>query len=375
MSLIHFLRTTFRPRNAGMVFFLLLNLALILVPLGAYLLYLGLTVPALIGILLLAAAAYYAIIIFCGELIIRIMFGGNRIEIGNSMDSATTAFMEAYRDAKERAPALSNNIRLYICPERFVDAFAFGRRTILLTEPAARLSPADLHVLLLEKFAQIENNDSDRLQMLIAGNCLFVVLVFIIKILVYALVAVIGIVMAAARFLLSLFFRSVRGGPGLFAFNAYLNICRILSNAVERVLMFLFNLFVRLALLSVRANYFINDRFICACGYRDALRTYLEFTAPDVTGFTSTLGSISAAKPARLSRLSRIPGHDSNAANAFQPPLPNPTGPDAVFPQPAQPTQPTQPAQPEQPAASRFRVVSTGQRERRHIVVVDRRDP
>ena len=364
MSFLHFCSTTFRLRNIGMFFFLIVNLSLILCPLGAFFVYAGLTIPAIVAIMIFVTAAYYAIIIWCGEVILRIMFSGNRIEIGNSTDSVSTSFMEAYRDAKEHDPSLSDNIRLYICSERYVDAFAFGRRTILLTEPATRLSPEDLKVLLLEKFAQISNNDSDRIQLLIAGNVLFVVFVFLIKTIVYISVALIGIIISFCRFLLSIFFHSRGSRGGFFEFSAYLHVCRVLSNAVERILMFFFNLFVRLALLSIRSNYYINDHFICDCGQRDALCRFLEFTAPDVTGFNSTLGTISAAKPPRLSRLSRISSIQSNPLTEPSTPT-RPAfddNPPASFPQPATPV-------------SRFVVIANGQADHHRFRVVDRHDP
>lgn len=300
------LKTTFRPSNIGMLFYMLINLLLLLGPLWLITVACGLPTVATAIFLFLVAIAYFAVVISCGEVILRLLFGGSRIVLGETSSPVSLAFMEAYRDAVGQDPELSKNIKLYICRENYPDAFALGRNTILLSEPATRLSQNDLKILLLEKFAQISDNDSDRIQLLISGNLIFVIFVFLVKIAVYVSVAIIGIIVALVRFVLSLFLRMRSGGSGMFAANAYLNICRMISDTLERFLTFIFNLFIRLALISIRSSYYINDEFVCRCGYSQDLSYFLEFVAADVTGFTSTLGTISAAKPSRLARVSRI---------------------------------------------------------------------
>lgn len=263
---------------------------------------------------------YHLLITLLGGGVIRLMFGGNHIRLD---DTSTIAFAyaEAYSAAKAKDPNLSDNIKLYVCNVNFPEAYAFGRNTILVSESATQLSKNQMRTMFLCKFAQISNNDSERIQLLIAGNFVFVLLIFLIKIIVYILVAVIGIGLFIARGLLNLiinrgFFRQM---GGLVTLSAYFNVCRVLSNAIETVLLFVLNLFIRIVLLSAQHNYFINDRFVCECGFQDDLRNYLQNVAPNITGFQSTLGTITGAKPSRLARISRINGYTktSQTPNIF----------------------------------------------------------
>lgn len=263
---------------------------------------------------LLFTLLYYAIILIIGTLIIRLLFGGNRIIMGNDTSSISLAFAEAYTIAKRNDPDLSDNIKLYACTTNYPDAYAFGRDTILISEPASQLSQSQLRTLFLEKFAQLSNHDSERMLFLIAGNAVFVGMISIIKVMVYIIVAIIGIFMSIVRSILSIFTGHIGHGIGFLALNAYFNVCRVLSNAIEAVLLFLLNLLIRLALLSSRNNYFINDQFVCDCGYTADLRYYLQYVEPDISGFQSTLATITAAKPSRLARLSRLAENGTNEA-------------------------------------------------------------
>ena len=248
-----------------------------------------------------------------GSAVIRLLFGNNRIVMDNEAGTIQVSFAEAYVAAKRSDPDLSDNIRLYVCNANYPDAYAFGRDTILISEPASRLSQNQLRVLLLQKFAQISNHDSERLLMLIAGNALFVVTIFLIKISVYVFLAIVGIIMSALRLTLGIFTGHVGAAMGFLGISAYLNVSRVLSNAIESGLLFFLNLLIRLALLSSQSNFFTNDRFVCECGYIDDLRYYLQHVEPDIQGFESTLATITASKPSRLARISRLqaPAHVS----------------------------------------------------------------
>lgn len=303
------IRTSFRHRNIGMIVFFIINCLCIFTP---FKLVIGIAVsPALsVAFFLVFFIAYVAIILVAGELIVRLMFGGNQIIMGTDTSSISIAFAEAYSVAKQQDPSLSDNIKLYACSVNYPDAYAFGRSTILISDSASNLSQTQLRTLFLEKFAQIANHDSERIQLLIAGNAIFVGLIFLVKIMVYMCVALLGIIMSVVRMILSIFARSVgHVAGGLFVMSAYLNVCRVLSNAIESVLLFFLNLLIRIALLSARNNYYINDAFVCSCGYKEDLRYYLQYVEPDIRGYNSTLGTISAAKAPRLSRLSRLDGY------------------------------------------------------------------
>lgn len=300
------IKSTFKIRNIGILFFMILNSAL-LYDFGLSIFKISLNN---IGIAIVTFIAfnivYYAIILIIGTLIIRLMFGGNRIIMGNDTSAISLAFAEAYSIAKQTDPDLSDNIKLYACATNYPDAYAFGRDTILISEPASQLSQSQLRTLFLEKFAQLSNHDSERMLFLIAGNAIFVLAIFLVKISVYIGVAIIGIAMSVAGAVLSIFTGHFGHGSGFLALSAYFNVCRVLSNAIEAVLLFLLNIIIRLALLSTRGNYYVNDQFVCECGYSSDLRYYLQYVEPDISGFQSTLATITASKPSRLARLSRI---------------------------------------------------------------------
>ena len=310
------IRTSFRLCNIGIQLLIILNCAILFgfitlfIPLAQY----GWNRPeVLIPAFILFFIVYYAVVLMAGSAVIRLLFGNNRIVMDNEAGTIQVSFAEAYVAAKRSDPDLSDNIRLYVCNANYPDAYAFGRDTILISEPASRLSQNQLRVLLLQKFAQISNHDSERLLMLIAGNALFVVTIFLIKISVYVFLAIVGIIMSALRLTLGIFTGHVGAAMGFLGISAYLNVSRVLSNAIESVLLFFLNLLIRLALLSSQSNFFTNDRFVCECGYIDDLRYYLQHVEPDIQGFESTLATITASKPSRLARISRLqaPAHVS----------------------------------------------------------------
>jgi len=311
------LRTSLRPRNIGMIVFFIMNCLCVFVPVKSAI-GIAATPSQSIACFFAFFVTYVVVILLVGELIVRLMFGGSRIIMGADTSPISIAFAEAYSAAKQQDPSLSDNIKLYACNVNYPDAYAFGRSTILVSDSASSLSQRQLRTLFLEKFAQIANHDSERIQLLIAGNVIFVGLIFIAKIMVYICVALLGGAMAIARMVLSIFSRSVgHMAGGLFVMSAYLNVCRVLSNAVESILLFFLNIFIRLALLSARNNYYYNDAFVCRCGYKEDLRYYLQYVEPDIRGYNSTLGTISAAKAPRLSRLSRLDGYAESSDLQF----------------------------------------------------------
>ena len=235
------------------------------------------------------------------------LFGGGKIEIGNATSALSLAFAEAYHEAKSKDPLISDNIKIYACSVNYPDAFAFGRSTILISDPAGELSQNQIKVLLLEKFAQFSNHDSERFLLLIAGNFVFVFGILLIKILVYLFVAFIGIILSLIRAVLGIITGNAwRGMGGFLAISAYFRISKIISSIIETVLLFLLNILLKAALLSASANYYINDQFVCACGFCNELRHYLQYIERDNTEISSTLGTISNSRPSRLARLSRL---------------------------------------------------------------------
>lgn len=304
--LVSIIKTTFKMRNSGILIFMVLNSALLFeFCVSLFEIHFSQMGFAIVGFCMFTMI-YYAVILGLGTLIIRLLFDGNRIIMGNSAGQVSLAFAEAYEIAKRNDPDLSDNIKLYACTMNYPAAYAFGRDTILMSEPAAELSHVQLRTMFLEKFAQLSNHDSERMLFLIAGNAIFVGTICCVKVMVYIAIAIVGIVISVTRIALSIITGHLGHGSGFLALSAYFNICRVLSNAIEAVLLFLLNLTIRLALLSARSNYYVNDQFVCECGYSSDLRYYLQYVEPDISGFQSTLATITAAKPSRFARLSRI---------------------------------------------------------------------
>ena len=305
------LRTSIRLRNIGILFFMFLNSTLLFY-FGQVFFHISFSsIGHIIAALLLFTIIYYTVVLIIGKIVIRLFFGGNQIIMGNDTSSVSLAFAEAYTVAKQNDPSLSDNIKLYVCITNYPDAYAFGRDTILISEPAAQLHHSQLRTLFLEKFAQLSNHDSERMLFLIAGNAIFVVAIAFVKIIVYVVVAFIGIAIFIARSVLSIFMGHLHLGSGFLALSGYFQVCRVLSNALEAVLLFFLNLIIRVALLSSSSNYYVNDQFVCDCGYSLDLRYYLQYVEPDISGFQSTLATITASKPSRLARLSHISDYDS----------------------------------------------------------------
>lgn len=343
------IRTSFAPRNWGITFFILLNcsflFSIVARPMGMS--------PAsgivLAGMFVLFSVLYITVVLCIGGWIIRLVFHGNRMIAGNDFSNTAIAFARAYNLAVAQDPSISRNVRLYICNVNFPAAYAFGRTTILISSAATELPQQQIQALLLSKFAQLSNHDAERHLLLIAGNILFVTAVVLIKVFVYIAIGFIVIASSCLRMLASIFLPRMHvGGSGLFAMNAYFSVCQTISNFIETVLLFLLNLLIRIALLTSQSNYFYNDRFVCNCGCSGELRQYLQLSEPTLSGYRSTLETITATAPAKQARISRLEEYMASGTSSPRRPAHSETdplritgshGPSIIPPEPRTPTQ------------------------------------
>lgn len=300
------LRTSLAPRNWVISLFILLNCAVLFYGVITPVWMVSVPEGSLGLLFVLFSIVYIALVLWAGGWILRLMFHGNRMVAGSDFSNTAVAFAEAYTLAVAQDPTISRNVRLYICNVNFPAAYAFGRTTILISSAATQLPRQQIQALLLSKFAQLSNHDSERHLLLIAGNAVFIGSILLTKAAVYLCVGCIVLICSVLRAVMAIFTPRVPFGGGLFAVSAYFNVCRVLSNFLESVLLFVLNMLIRLALLTAQSNYFINDRFVCNCGCSGELRQYLQQSAPDLSGYRSTLETIAAAAPARQARISRL---------------------------------------------------------------------
>lgn len=215
------------------------------------------------------------------------------------------AFSRAYVAAKGVDPLLSDNIQLYVYEGAEMDAYAFGRSTLCLSSAAAGLPERDLTALLLLKFAQFSHHDSEMLTFMTAGNLWYILLSVLLKGYIYAIGLVLWVILGILG----------HGFGGMVSFR----FLKVWAEVTEKGLLLVMRGFLGLGLHSYRNNVFINDRFVCACGYKNDLVHFLRSYEPEQSVQGTLLGVVDGMKPGKHLRLARLES-DAGAppADAFR---------------------------------------------------------
>lgn len=280
------IKTIFSKGNLGFIVFMVINTAPIcLVFSSQSIMYAPITFAVLF-------ATYFLIVMAVGESIARTMLKSNtRIRL-NERNSLSVAFSNAYTVAKRKNPIISDNIKLYVFDGVAIDGYAFGRNTICLSSAALNLPESDLTTLFLMKFAQFSHHDSEILAILTAGNVWYVALAVICKWYIYLYGFIVWIVMAI-----------MGHGFGGFVLG---RVFKVMANATERMILVFVRAILMFGVGSYKNNVFINDLFVCDCGYKNGLMRFLRDFEPEQIGQETLFGAINSMKPNKHLRLSRI---------------------------------------------------------------------
>lgn len=237
-------------------------------------------------------AAYCIFLGLTGETLARMMLHAWTRVSPEENTVLTRAFSQAYCIAKQADNAISEQIRLYVYQGSELDGYALGKNTLCLSSAALELPERELTTLFLTKFAQFSHHDSVILIILTAGNLWYLALCVLFK----WYICLIGLILMLVMAILG-------HGFGGFLMNRSF---RGLANAIEKAILFFAGGILRLGLRSCRENTFINDAFVCRCGYKAELICFLHNFEPELPQPNTLFGSIDAMKPSRALRISRI---------------------------------------------------------------------
>lgn len=280
------IKIIFSKSNIGFVAFMVINIA----PLCLIFSHQSI-LHALIAFVVMFSL-YFIFVMVIGESIARMMLKAN-IQI--SLDERTAlnvAFANAYTITKRKSPTISNNIKLYVFAGITIDGYAFGRHTLCLSSAALSLPEQDLTTLFLIKFAQFAHHDSEILAILTAGNIWYVTIAIICKCNIYFF--------AFITWLVSAFMRHGFGGSVLG------KVFKVVADATEKVILIFIKVTLMLGIHSYMNNVYINDTFVCDCGYKNALLRFLRDFEPEQIGEETLFGTINSMKPDKHLRLERV---------------------------------------------------------------------
>jgi heat shock protein HtpX len=89
-------------------------------------------------------------------------------------------FEEVYEQARAKTPSLNKHIKLYITEDKTLNAFAVGRKTVMLTRGTIdSLSPEELKGCMAHELGHMANGDSVARVITIVGNGFFSVVVLV----------------------------------------------------------------------------------------------------------------------------------------------------------------------------------------------------
>ena len=104
-------------------------------------------------------------------------------------------FEEVYQNAKEVAPELNDNIKLYIMDAMYVNAFAMGRKTVAVTRGAiATFTEDELKGILAHELGHILHGHTKALLLSLIGNFFFSAIVWIFRLMFFIVQVISNIV-------------------------------------------------------------------------------------------------------------------------------------------------------------------------------------
>lgn len=253
-----FFRRLIKKNNMGTIIFLILNIGLYIVLLTG-----GFRLPEMIPT---AIVLYLLSLIIAlspiGELMVRLQSGCKSIKKFKKkydVERLEALFKEVYDKARQKDPAISGKVKLFISKESSPNAFATGRRTVCVTLGLLELDDNQIKGILGHEFGHIAHKDTDLLLVIIVSNMLLSILFAVYRILVTVVVYLIG---EGERSL---------GGLGNL-------IARIL---IDIILVACIRLWTKIGVLLVmhssRQNEFEADKYSCELGYGNELANALSY--------------------------------------------------------------------------------------------------
>ena len=175
MFFVDFLKNITKPHRIGALIYILLNVLLMYVIIG---------VQPVLNLLWVSLAYILSLaVVFSpiGELLLRISNKARKIKRPDYLQRLMPIFDACYEKAKQKTPLINQNIKLYMVKSPYINAFALGRRTIIVTSAALELNDDILAGIIAHEFGHIANKDTDFLVLAMMGNLFLFPLFFILN--------------------------------------------------------------------------------------------------------------------------------------------------------------------------------------------------
>lgn len=133
---------------------------------------------------LITITAYTISIIFslspAGELFFRYLKGTRKVLTREERERLTPIFQEVYENAKKQNSSLHSNIDILIIDRNYINAFAFGKKSIAITSLAFEtFSDEELKGVLSHEFGHLSNGDTCSLLLTEIGNGFFTIFILL----------------------------------------------------------------------------------------------------------------------------------------------------------------------------------------------------
>lgn len=224
-----------------------------------------------------------------GEYILRYIQGLRRVMTRDEKEYLLDIFQEVYGEAKEKYHRLSSGIELFLSDKMLVNAYAMGRKSIILTKGAIQtFSREELKGVLAHEFGHLANGDTKALLLNLVGNGFFTLMTIAARIFMFF-----------ATLIMNAFDET-----GIF--NMIMKFFRWVFDMIILILLGLGNVLLS---LNSRNSEFMADKFASDIGFNkelvDLLKILMEISMP---GDISLLERLQASHPHTAERIARLEG-------------------------------------------------------------------
>lgn len=292
MYIVDFFKNLVRKNNIGLIIWMVLNLAFIILMFSN-----GTWEGALLGFAVYAISMVIALSPI-GEWILRMQNGCKEVSDPVDKERFEPLFREVYNKAKQMNPELPDDIRLFISDNADPNAFATGRKTVCVTKGLAIYSDEQIKGVLAHEFGHLAHKDTDAILVVAVGNMVVSAIFVIIRVIA-------NISMAIGEFCTAVF---SEGWGGVLA-SIMIRISRVIADFMLVLVMRAWTqLGVWLCMHSSRRNEYEADEYAYKCGYAPYLCQVLESfgTEKSTNGLFAALASSHPENADRISRLQAL---------------------------------------------------------------------
>ena len=299
MYIWSFFKNFFKKENIGIAIWLVLNAALITFIIGSMLAYLEVMNYTLCYVTGFTAYLLSLVIALspAGEFILRVQNNCRKIKNPEYLSRLEPLFNDVYIKAKALSTDINDNVQLYFCPDKSVNAFATGRKTICVTEGLMSLSDEEIKAVFAHEFGHLAMKDTDLILLITVGNFIVTGMILLAKI----IIKIIALFFAG---IFSLFLK--RFGAFVMGF-----ITNLLVNAFIAVFMWIWTeIGILFCMFSMRSSEYTADEFAYNLNYGSTLCNVLyKIGGHESRGLWAALNSSHPSNEKRIAKLQELMGY------------------------------------------------------------------